>query len=285
MNRNPLFASLAVAAMLAAGTAAAQTPAPGKGALKADREAIKADRGAIKADRAAIKADREKLKADRAAGNKDAAKADREKLRADRAKQWRLVDHVAKPQQFDEMVKARAAELAQQSDRPGGQGIALAGLLLAEAAVAAGRNATHAQAYGPESRGGASKAEVIISDGEIEFPCADRVDALVALTREAYDRYVSLLEPDGTLVVDRDQVPVESTNGFACHALPIAATAQHALGTTMGANLVALGAIVGLTAAAPVEAVERVVAARRPGGSAERALTAFRAGLALVAPS
>ena len=163
----------------------------------------------------------------------------------------------------------------------GGQGIVLAGLLLAEAAVAAGRNATHAQAYGPESRGGASKAEVIISDGEIEFPCADRVDALVALTREAYDRYVSLLEPGGTLVVDRDQVPVESTNGFACHALPIAATAQQALGTTMGANLVALGAIVGLTAAVPVEAVERAVAARRPGGSAERALTAFRAGLAL----
>ncbi|MDP2626367.1 MAG: 2-oxoacid:acceptor oxidoreductase family protein [Candidatus Rokubacteria bacterium] len=163
----------------------------------------------------------------------------------------------------------------------GGQGIVLAGLLLAEAAVAAGRNATHAQAYGPESRGGASKAEVIISDGEIEFPCADRVDALVALTREAYDRYVSLLEPDGTLVVDRDQVPVESTTGFACHALPIIATAQRVLGTAMGANLVALGAIVALTGAVPVEAAERAVTARRPGGSVERALRAFRAGLAL----
>ncbi|OGK86608.1 MAG: hypothetical protein A2X52_19965 [Candidatus Rokubacteria bacterium GWC2_70_16] len=164
----------------------------------------------------------------------------------------------------------------------GGQGIVMAGLLLAEAAVAAGRNATHAQAYGPESRGGASKAEVIISDGEIEFPCADRVDALVVLTQEGYDRYVSLLEPGGTLVVDRDQVPLEEGVGFACHALPITATAQRVLGTAMGANLVALGAIVGLSGAVPVEAAERAVTARRPGGSVERALRAFRAGLALV---
>ena len=164
----------------------------------------------------------------------------------------------------------------------GGQGIVMAGLLLAEAAVAAGRNATHAQAYGPESRGGASKAEVIISDGDIDFPCADRVDALVALTREAYERYASLLEPGGTLVVDRDQVHVEDGNGFACHALPITATAQRVLGTAMGANLVALGAVVALTGAVPVEAAERAVAARRPGGSLERALAAFRAGLALA---
>jgi len=163
----------------------------------------------------------------------------------------------------------------------GGQGIVMAGLLLAEAAVAAGRNATHAQAYGPESRGGASKAEVIISDGDIDFPCADRVDALVALTREAYERYASLLEPGGTLVVDRAQVLVEDGNGFACHALPITATAQRVLGTAMGANLVALGAIVALTGAVPVEAAERALAARRPGGSLERALAAFRAGLAL----
>jgi benzoyl-CoA-dihydrodiol lyase len=48
-----------------------------------------------------------------------------EGVRADRAKQWRLVDHLAKPQQFAEMVKARALELAKLSDRPGGEGVAL----------------------------------------------------------------------------------------------------------------------------------------------------------------
>ena len=48
-----------------------------------------------------------------------------EGVRADRAKQWRLVDHIAKPQQFAEMVKARALELGNKSDRPGGEGVAL----------------------------------------------------------------------------------------------------------------------------------------------------------------
>ena len=48
-----------------------------------------------------------------------------EGVRADRAKQWKLIDHVAKPQQFAEMVKARALELAKQSDRPGGEGVLL----------------------------------------------------------------------------------------------------------------------------------------------------------------
>jgi benzoyl-CoA-dihydrodiol lyase len=48
-----------------------------------------------------------------------------EGVRADRAKQWKLVDHVAKPQQFEAAVKARALELAQASDRPGGEGVKL----------------------------------------------------------------------------------------------------------------------------------------------------------------
>src|SRR6185503_4515448 len=48
-----------------------------------------------------------------------------EGVRADRAKDWKLVDHAAKPQQFAEFVKSRALELARQSDRPGGEGVAL----------------------------------------------------------------------------------------------------------------------------------------------------------------
>src|SRR5438046_212381 len=48
-----------------------------------------------------------------------------EGVRADRAKEWKLVDHLAKPQQFAEMVKARALELAKTSDRPGGKGVEL----------------------------------------------------------------------------------------------------------------------------------------------------------------
>ncbi len=164
----------------------------------------------------------------------------------------------------------------------GGQGIALAGLVLAEAAVAAGRNATHAQAYGPESRGGASNAVVTIDDEEIAYPCADRVDVLVALTQEAYQRYIRELEPGGILLVDRGHVSIDSQLPATCHALPISETALRVLGTPVGANLVALGALVELSGVVSLEAMERAIAARKPGGSAEPGLRAFRAGLELA---
>jgi 2-oxoglutarate/2-oxoacid ferredoxin oxidoreductase subunit beta len=177
--------------------------------------------------------------------------------------------------------RRRPGRLAVRVAGAGGQGIALAGLILAEAAVAAGRNATHAQAYGPESRGGASSAVVLMDDEEIEYPCADRVDVLVALSQEAYQRYIRELEPGGILLVDRGQVNTD--DGLAtCHALPISETALHVLGTPVGANLVALGALIGLSGAVSVGAVERAIAARKPGGSAEPGLRAFRAGLELV---
>jgi 2-oxoglutarate ferredoxin oxidoreductase subunit beta len=162
----------------------------------------------------------------------------------------------------------------------GGQGIVLAGLILAEAAVAAGRNATHAQAYGPESRGGSSKAEVIVSDGDIDYPYADRTHALLALTQEACDRYAAHVERGGLVIVDGDRVRVPA--GLPCRALPIIATAERLLGTPVGANLVGLGALVTVSGVVPPEAVEATIRERRPGGSAERAIRAFRAGVALV---
>lgn len=165
----------------------------------------------------------------------------------------------------------------------GGQGVILAGLLLAEAAVAAGKNATHAQTYGPESRGGASKADVIVSAGEIDYPYATQLDLLLALTDEACERYVEQLKPGGLLLVDSERVGQRARGDVISHALPIFATARQCLGTTLGANLVALGALVGMTGVVPAEAAESAIAARRLGGSAEPGLRAFRAGLQLAA--
>ena len=160
----------------------------------------------------------------------------------------------------------------------GGQGIVLAGLLLAEAAVAAGKNATHAQAYGPESRGGATRAEVIVANGDIDYPCVDRVDFLLALTPEAHERYAAQVKPRAVVLVDGEQVPRDSVSGVTRYALPILATAQRVLGTQVGANLVALGALVALSGVIPSTAMEDAIAFRRPGGNSERALRAFRAG-------
>ncbi len=80
----------------------------------------------------------------------------------------------------------------------GGQGLILAGVIMAEAAsIYEGIQAVQSQSYGPEARGGASKSEVIISDGPIDYPKATIVDALLALTQEACDKYSHDLKEGG----------------------------------------------------------------------------------------
>ncbi len=161
----------------------------------------------------------------------------------------------------------------------GGQGVALAGLLLAEAAVISGSNATHAQAYGPESRGGASRADVIVREGDIDFPFARSLDILVALTPEALRRHAGDLVPGGLLIVDGTS---DARTDVRQVSLPLTNAARAELGVALGANLVALGALVGSSDVVPVDAAERAIAVRSPGGSTERALKAFRLGLRLA---
>jgi 2-oxoglutarate ferredoxin oxidoreductase subunit gamma len=145
----------------------------------------------------------------------------------------------------------------------GGQGIVLAGVILAEAAILAGKNAAQSQVYGPESRGGHARADVVIADGEIGFPQAQALDVLLALTREACDRYARDLRPTGLMVVDARAVPELPAGEWECFRLPIADTAEQA-GSLMVANVVALGAVVELTGVVDAESLERAVAARVP---------------------
>lgn len=84
----------------------------------------------------------------------------------------------------------------------GGQGIILMGIILAEAAIMNGVNAIQSQSYGPEARGGASKAEVIINDGEIDFPKVRKPDILLALTQEAFDKYIVDIKEGGIVILD-----------------------------------------------------------------------------------
>ena len=77
----------------------------------------------------------------------------------------------------------------------GGQGLILAGIILAEAAVLDGKQAIQTQSYGPEARGGASRAEVIISDEAIDYPKVQKADTLLAMSQEAFDKYGSRWAP------------------------------------------------------------------------------------------
>jgi 2-oxoglutarate ferredoxin oxidoreductase subunit gamma len=161
----------------------------------------------------------------------------------------------------------------------GGQGMILAGIILAEAAaIYDNKNATQTQSYGPEARGGASKAEVVISQGEIDHPEVIIADVLVAMSQEACDKYASNLKKDGLLIVDQERVGrVPSSRAIK---VPITRLAQESSGKSITANVVALGVLVGLTKVVSKQAITQAVAARAPKGTEEMNKSALSAGFA-----
>jgi 2-oxoglutarate ferredoxin oxidoreductase subunit gamma len=161
----------------------------------------------------------------------------------------------------------------------GGQGMILAGIILAEAAaIYDGKQVVQTQSYGPEARGGASKAEVIIAEGEIDYPEVISADVLVVMSQEACDKYAGTLKKGGLLVVDQDKVGrVPTTRAVKA---PILKLAVAATGQAITANVVALGLLVGLTEVVSRDAIAKAVTARAPKGTEEVNLTALAAGFA-----
>lgn len=161
----------------------------------------------------------------------------------------------------------------------GGQGMILAGIILAEAAaIYDHKNATQTQSYGPEARGGASKAEVVISQGEIDHPEVIMADVLVAMSQEACDKYAGNLKKEGLLIVDQERVGrVPSSRAIK---VPISRLAEESSGKSITANVVALGVLVGLTGVVSRDAISQAVAARAPRGTEDMNKAALTAGFA-----
>ncbi len=161
----------------------------------------------------------------------------------------------------------------------GGQGLILAGIIMGEAAaIYDGKEAVQSQSYGPEARGGASKSEVVISDAPIDFPKATAVDALLALTQEACDKYSRDLKEGGVLLVDSDMVQRMPQGNFSVVGFPIINTAKNDIGRAIVANIVALGAMVALTGAVTRESAEKAVLSRVPEAFVDLNRRAFLAG-------
>jgi 2-oxoglutarate ferredoxin oxidoreductase subunit gamma len=162
----------------------------------------------------------------------------------------------------------------------GGQGLVLAGRILAEAAaIYDERNATQSQSYGPEARGGASKSEVIISDGEIDYPKAESLDLQLALTQEALDKYWKDLRPGGWLVVDSEAVTRLPEGDFRVASIPFVRMAREELGKPIAANMIALGVLVRLTHAVSEQSAEQAILARVPRGTEDLNRRAYQLGL------
>ncbi|MBT0664418.1 2-oxoacid:acceptor oxidoreductase family protein [Geobacter pelophilus] len=161
----------------------------------------------------------------------------------------------------------------------GGQGLILAGVIMAEAAsIYDGKQAVQSQSYGPEARGGASKSEVIISDEIIDYPKATKVDALLALTQEACDKYSHDLKEGGVLLIDSDLITREPAGNFKVTKFNITNTAKNEVGREIVTNIVALGAMVALTGVVSKEAAEKAVLSRVPEAFLELNKKAFNLG-------
>lgn len=129
----------------------------------------------------------------------------------------------------------------------GGQGLILAGIILARAAVIDKRKVTQTQSYGPESRGGYSRADVIISDGDIYFPEATNFNCLLALTQEACDKYLFDLRDDGALIIDTTFVKNLAMAAENTYELPFTDIAQEHLGSPISTNILSLSFLVKIT--------------------------------------
>jgi 2-oxoglutarate ferredoxin oxidoreductase subunit gamma len=160
----------------------------------------------------------------------------------------------------------------------GGQGAILAGILLAEAAVRDGKNVVQTQSYGPEARGGASRAEVIISKGEIHYPKVIHADITLCMSQEACDRYGQQMGEGGLLILDADHVTRAPTTRAV--RAPLTALARDATGREIVANVVGLGLLVGLTGIVPRESLEAAVRERAPRGTADLNIKAVAEGFA-----
>lgn len=151
----------------------------------------------------------------------------------------------------------------------GGQGLILAGIILAEAAVSDGRSALQTQSYGPEARGGASRSEVIISDEDPDYPRVSNPDILLAMSQEAYLKYLPRVREGGLVLLDSTNVEEVPRNNVRVVSLPITGMARDELGKELVANIVALGALVELTGVVSKEKLMEVLLSRVPQKFAE----------------
>jgi len=161
----------------------------------------------------------------------------------------------------------------------GGQGLITAAIILAAAAAEhTDLNAIQTQSYGPESRGGASRADVILSDEDIDYPEVKNPDVLLVMAQEACDKYGPGLRKGGMIIAD--STFVQRLPDVDAKVVRYAITEKaRELGREIVGNIVALGLLVGLTGAVPADAALAAVLARVPKGTEELNKKAFQAGL------
>ncbi len=158
----------------------------------------------------------------------------------------------------------------------GGQGVGLAGYILGKAlTLYDGKEAVMTQSYGPEARGGASSANVVLSDESIDYPFVQRPDVLVALSQEAYDKFHPSVKSDALILVDG--ILVDARFPGNTYRIPCTKLAE-SLGRRIVANVVMLGFFTVVTKIVSRSAVEEAITASVKSKTVPLNIRAFEAG-------
>lgn len=160
----------------------------------------------------------------------------------------------------------------------GGQGLILASIILAEAAVNDGKNVVQTQSYGPESRGGASMAGVIIDVDNIEYPLVTRPGVLLSMSKASYVKYLPEVFPGGLVIVDSTFVDGPYSEQHRVIDLPITDITRESLGRGLVANIVALGVVNAAARLVKDEVLAASILHKAPKGSEQLNLQALELG-------
>lgn len=124
----------------------------------------------------------------------------------------------------------------------GGQGVLLAGQILAYAGLEEGKQVSWLPSYGPEMRGGTANCNVVVSDEEVASPVVVEADCAIVMNRPSMEMFEKAVKPGGLLIINSDLIEVEPTRSDIKVIKVPANTLAEQAGSTKAANMVILGA-------------------------------------------
>lgn len=161
----------------------------------------------------------------------------------------------------------------------GGQGVVLCGFIFGKAAMLDGRNSIHTQSYGSASRGGLTKSDVAIEDGEIYDLGHDELDLLVAMSQQSYDAYRGALVRGGMLFYESDMVDPAGAEGLRVHGLNATDLAFKQFGRKIIANMLMIGFVNGIASLVSRDSLTRTVRESVPPGTEDTNVAALDMGV------
>ena len=144
----------------------------------------------------------------------------------------------------------------------GGQGVLSHGQFIAYAAIADGKEVTWLPSYGPEMRGGTSNCSVVVCDKQVASPIVAHPDCLIAMNKPSLYKFSDKVKAGGTIIVNSSLIPdkVERTDVNVVY-IDAASLAMEA-GNARTANIVVLGAYIGMSKLFPKETVKKMIEAK-----------------------